>query len=85
MREMFRQRGKQTQTSEHQLLNVLRENLQSAKERATDLPALLRRFLAESRKTDYRDHFPWVDNIQKVKSPTVREEFVGIIRQSVLT
>jgi uncharacterized protein (TIGR04141 family) len=38
-----------------------------------DLPALLRRYLAESKKTDYRDHFPWVDHIQEVKNPTLRD------------
>ncbi len=46
-----------------------------------DLPALLRRFLAESRKTDYRDYFPWVDNIQEVKSPTLRDELDEQIQQ----
>jgi len=44
-----------------------------------DLPAILRRFLAESRKTEYRDHFPWVDNVQEVKSPTVREALDEIL------
>jgi uncharacterized protein (TIGR04141 family) len=38
------------------------------------LPAFLRRYLTESRKDDYRDHFPWVDNIQEVKNTTFREE-----------
>jgi uncharacterized protein (TIGR04141 family) len=37
------------------------------------LPALLRRYLAESKKTDYRDHFPWLDHIQEVKNPTLRD------------
>ncbi len=39
-----------------------------------NLPALLRRFLAESKKNDYRDHFPWVDNIQEVKNTALRDE-----------
>jgi uncharacterized protein (TIGR04141 family) len=38
------------------------------------LPAQLRRYLAESKKTDYRTHFPWVDHIQEIKSPTQRGE-----------
>src|ERR1017187_3733856 len=38
------------------------------------LLALLRRYLAESKKTDYRKHFPWVDHIQEVKSTTLKEE-----------
>jgi uncharacterized protein (TIGR04141 family) len=38
------------------------------------LPALLRRYLAESKKTDYRDHFPWVDHIQEVKNTTLKED-----------
>ena len=37
------------------------------------LPALLRRYRAESKKTDYRDHFPWLDHIQEVKNRTLRD------------
>ena len=36
------------------------------------LPPLLRRYLAESKKTEYREHFPWLDHIQEVKNPTLR-------------
>jgi uncharacterized protein (TIGR04141 family) len=38
-----------------------------------DLPPLLQRYLTESKKTDYRNHFPWVDNIQEVKNPAQRD------------
>lgn len=37
------------------------------------LPALLRRYLAESKKTEYRDHFPWLDHIQEVKNAALRQ------------
>lgn len=37
------------------------------------LPPLLRRCLAESKKTNYREHFPWLDHIQEVKNPTLRQ------------
>jgi uncharacterized protein (TIGR04141 family) len=37
------------------------------------LPALLRRYLAESKKTHYREHFPWLDHIQEVRNPATRQ------------
>jgi uncharacterized protein (TIGR04141 family) len=43
------------------------------------LPALLRRYLAESKKTDYRDHFPWLDHIQEVKHPGLRDELDALL------
>jgi uncharacterized protein (TIGR04141 family) len=45
------------------------------------LPALLQRYLDESKKTDYRDHFPWLDHILEVKNPTVREALDSAIEE----
>jgi uncharacterized protein (TIGR04141 family) len=47
------------------------------------LPALLHRYLDESKKTDYREHFPWLDHILEVKNPTVREALDGAIEEKL--
>jgi uncharacterized protein (TIGR04141 family) len=43
------------------------------------LPALLRRYLAESEKTSYREEFPWLDHIQEVKNPELRRSLDEIV------
>ncbi|MCU1326867.1 MAG: uncharacterized protein JWN34_2237 [Bryobacterales bacterium] len=43
------------------------------------LPARLRRYLAESKKTDYRDRFPWVDHIREIKSATRRDDLDTVL------
>jgi uncharacterized protein (TIGR04141 family) len=47
------------------------------------LPALVRRYLKESKKTDYRDHFPWVDNIQEVKNPGLRDALDELLQEKL--
>ena len=46
-----------------------------------NLTALLTRFLAESKKKDYKEHFGWVDHIREVKDPALRHELDEILQE----
>ncbi len=56
--------------------------------RLGDLPQLLPRFPAESKKDDYKEHFAWVDHIREVKDANLRQrldDFLqGRLRQEEL-
>lgn len=49
----------------------------------SEIPDLLRRFLLESKKLEYREHFPWVDNIQEVKSPSLRDSLDEVLQERI--
>jgi uncharacterized protein (TIGR04141 family) len=47
------------------------------------LPSLLRQYLVESNKTEYRRHFAWVDHIREVKDPFLRNALDELVRDKV--
>jgi len=47
------------------------------------LQDLLARFLAESKKKDYKTHFGWVDHIREVKDPTLRRELDDVLQDRI--
>jgi uncharacterized protein (TIGR04141 family) len=47
------------------------------------IPVLLRRYLAESEKTEYRRQFPWLDHIQEVKNAVLRESLDEIVQEKL--
>jgi len=47
------------------------------------IPGLLRRYLAESQKTEYRRKFPWLDHIQEVRNAVLRESLDGIVQEKL--
>ncbi|MCL5746179.1 MAG: TIGR04141 family sporadically distributed protein, partial [Acidobacteria bacterium] len=53
-----------------------------------DLPELLKRLLEEYAKKDYQEEFPWVDQIQEVSDPSIKdrldEQLVNCLRNEEL-
>lgn len=48
-----------------------------------DLPNLLDRFLQQWRKEDYKDTFPWVDQIQELRNPTKKKELDEVLVRKI--
>ncbi|MEK7315628.1 MAG: TIGR04141 family sporadically distributed protein [Candidatus Eisenbacteria bacterium] len=48
-----------------------------------DIPAMLERYLTQSRSEEYKQHYPWVDHIREVEDPELKEELDTALVESI--
>lgn len=57
----------------------------TAKVELRNLPALLERYLAQSRSEAYRQQYPWVDHVREVEDSRAREELDAALIEGIRT